>query len=154
MAGAKANYYGNVVKMIPGFNANAGSSFKATAVGCSFGTIAENARVANNEGKFQEVLLSDTLSLIVEKDEIVTLENMELSIFPNPSNDGNITLLSNSTIDSFSIYTLQGIPVKTFQSNRMAKNMIDVKLPNDMHGVYMVKVIVDKKNVVKKVYLK
>ncbi|HEY8936831.1 MAG TPA: T9SS type A sorting domain-containing protein [Cyclobacteriaceae bacterium] len=142
--GSSANYKANVIRLTPGFNAKRGSAFSATATGCSFGTIAENARVASNE---KTDLYSDII-----KEAPVQLEEQHLSVFPNPTTNGSITVASTyGGIESIAVYNLQGVLVSNIQMDSKAENSVNIQLPQNAHSIYLIKVLVNNKIFMKKI---
>jgi len=142
--GAQANYYANAITLKPGTAVQSGSAVTFQATGCLYGSNpVSTSRVA---AIAEAPVVREQAPLVEEISETV------VSVFPNPSPDGRISIQStHGTIGTIEVYSPQGLLMDTIHPGESEGNTIDVDLPVDGHGVYIIKTMVNKTLYIQKV---
>jgi hypothetical protein len=138
------------ISLRPGFSVKSGAVFKASIVGCyNF-----------NNGYLDDDITGGRLPADVQDNQIEPHElNQsvpaeandvdEVKVFPNPVTTGNFEIQSQSPIVEVRLYTLQGQTI-IVNAQHAAENAMDVQLPEDHRGLFLLKVVTIKKTIYKK----
>jgi hypothetical protein len=152
-SGASATFLANrMVTLSPGFAANAGSVFRASAVSCGgwAGTNIGGARVASNntqeEDEGSEQVQPEELIAMTEEDDVV--------VYPSPSEDGILNIRSKDfDITSIVLYSTQGQEISDNTYLQKTGKFVMLKV-GSFHGLCLIRVSTASRTTVQKVFIR
>lgn len=140
-SGATATYHARTITLGPGFRAMEGSTvqLKITS-GCKFGTGVPGMRLADEDEAVQYVLPEEQSALAEG-----------LSVYPNPTTSGSFVVqAAEGTLGKIVVLNSQGVLVSTVQTEQPDGTSVQVYIPEHTKGIYLLRVMVNGKPVVKK----
>ena len=150
--GATANYNAGVkIRLQPGFKATSGSSFRAFIEDCS------NDASSLPQQNTREVVTYTTNITNQDKENLDTrntLENVGFQMYPNPVKEFlnikiNTAILTDGSVQ---IYSINGALVQTHTLQKKDESDLKIDVSQLKKGIYIVKIINNKKDVfVKKI---
>jgi hypothetical protein len=92
------------------------------------------------------VFMDDTLKV-----ESIPISSSKLmfDLYPNPSRDSFTIGLNEGSLAIYTMYTLQGVPIKSGN----IRNMQEVQITGISAGIYLVEVMLDNVKIIKKIVI-